>query len=60
MPTQRVAAICLFDENGATRPEVVHLVRSIALQRRVSWVTLENVGELMMVHSALKQKPAAE
>jgi len=38
-----VAAICLFDENGATRPEVVHLVRSIALRRRVSWVTLENV-----------------
>ncbi len=40
---QRVAAICLFDESGATRPEVVHLVRSIALRRRVSWVTLENV-----------------
>lgn len=40
---QRVAAICLFDESGTTRPEVVHLVRSIALRRRVSWVTLENV-----------------
>lgn len=40
---QRVAAICLFDENGATRPEVVHLVRSIALRRHVSWVTLENL-----------------
>lgn len=39
---QRVAAICLFDESGTTRPEVVHLVRSIALRRRVSWVTLEN------------------
>ncbi len=37
---QRVAARCLFDDNGATRPEIVHLVRSIALRRRVAWVTL--------------------
>lgn len=40
-PTARkVAAICLFDENGATRPEVVHLVRSVGFRRRVSWVVL--------------------
>jgi hypothetical protein len=37
---QSVAALCLFDEAGATRPEIVHLVRSIALRRRVAWVTL--------------------
>lgn len=40
-PTARkVTAMCLFDADGATRPEVVHLVRSIALGRRVAWVTL--------------------
>ncbi len=40
-PTARnVAALCLFDENGATRPEIVHLVRSVALRRNVAWVTL--------------------
>jgi hypothetical protein len=40
-PTARkIAALCLFDENGATRPEVVHLVRSVALGREVCWVTL--------------------
>ena len=37
---QRVAALCLFDESGATRPQIVHLVRSIALRRPVAWVTL--------------------
>ncbi|MFQ5591427.1 MAG: hypothetical protein ACE5HE_09715 [Phycisphaerae bacterium] len=41
-PTARkVAALCLFDEDGATRPEVVHLVRSVALGREVCWVTLD-------------------
>jgi hypothetical protein len=40
-PTLRsVTALALFDEAGATRPEVVHLVRSIALNRKVAWVTL--------------------
>ncbi|MCO6438340.1 MAG: hypothetical protein J5J06_14690 [Phycisphaerae bacterium] len=37
---RRVAAACLFDEQGTTRPEIVHLTRSIALDRKVSWVTL--------------------
>lgn len=37
---QSVAALCLFDETGATRPQIVHLVRSIALRRRVAWVAL--------------------
>lgn len=37
---QQIAATFLFDDRGATRPEVVHLVRSVALGRRVSWVTL--------------------
>ncbi len=41
-PTARkVAALCLFDESGATRPEVVHLVRFIALRREVCWITLD-------------------
>jgi hypothetical protein len=41
-PTARkVAALCLFDDEGTTRPEVVHLVRSVALRREVSWVTLD-------------------
>lgn len=35
-----VTAEALFDRDGATRPEVVHFVRSVALGRRVSWVTL--------------------
>jgi hypothetical protein len=40
-PTLRsVTALTLFDETGTTRPEVVHLVRSIALRRKVAWVTL--------------------
>jgi hypothetical protein len=40
-PTARgVAAICLFDESGMTRPEVVHLVRSATLRRQMAWVTL--------------------
>lgn len=40
-PTARhVAATCLFDESGATRPEVVHITRSIALKRKMAWVTL--------------------
>lgn len=38
---RRLAALCLFDASGSTRPEVVHLVRSIALRRRIAWVTLQ-------------------
>ncbi len=33
-------AATMFDKSGTTRPEVVHLVRSIALRRKVAWVTL--------------------
>lgn len=45
-PTARkVAAVCLFDSNGATRPEVVHIVRSVGFRRRVSWVTLRDGSE---------------
>lgn len=41
-PTVRdIVALCLFDDQGGTRPEIVHLVRSIALRRKVAWVTLE-------------------
>ncbi|MBI4719089.1 MAG: hypothetical protein HY763_14890 [Planctomycetes bacterium] len=40
---RRVAALCLFDDQGATRPEIVHLVRSVALRREVAWVALETV-----------------
>ncbi len=41
-PTARqTVALCLFDDEGITRPEVVHLVRSIALRRHVAWVTLD-------------------
>jgi hypothetical protein len=44
-PTARqVTALCLFDENGATRPEIVHLLRSIALRRQMAWVTLVTPG----------------
>lgn len=40
-PTAKhLAALCLFDESGTTRPEIVHLVRSVALRRQMSWVTL--------------------
>lgn len=40
-PTLReVAALALFDQHGATRPEVVHVLRSVALRREVAWVTL--------------------
>lgn len=35
-----VLATTLFDRNGTTRPEIVHLVRSVALRREVAWVTL--------------------
>lgn len=38
---RRVASICLFDERGRTRPEVVHWLRSAALRRHVAWVTLD-------------------
>lgn len=38
---QSLAAMVLFNDTGATRPEIVHLVRSTALRRRVAWVTLE-------------------
>jgi len=41
---RRAVAICLFDESGVTRPEVVHLVRSTALGRQVAWVTLDTPG----------------
>jgi len=40
---KRVLAETLFDR-GSTRPEVVHFVRSVALGRRVSWVTLRAAG----------------
>ncbi len=36
-----VLAEALFDERGVTRPEVVHLLRSIALDRSVAWITLD-------------------
>ncbi len=38
---RQVAATCLFDERGATRPEIAYLVRSIALGRPVTWITLQ-------------------
>ncbi len=42
-PTAReVLAIFVFDEHGRTRPEVVHLLRSVSLGRRLVWVTIEN------------------
>jgi hypothetical protein len=41
-PTLReVAALSLFDEHGATRPEVVHVLRSVALNRDLAWITLK-------------------
>jgi hypothetical protein len=44
-PTVRsVLALCLFDETGRTRSEIVHLLRSAALGRNVAWVTLEPGG----------------
>lgn len=40
-PTARqVAKIVLFND-GYTRPEVVHLLRSAALRRKISWVTID-------------------
>lgn len=43
-PTARsVAAACLFDEQGTTRAEIVQFVRSVALDREVSWVTIRNL-----------------
>ncbi len=42
---RRVLALCLFDDTGRTRPEVVHFIRSTALGRRVAWVTLEPGGD---------------
>jgi hypothetical protein len=41
---QRMLAIWLFDPAERTRPEIVHFVRSSALNRRVSWVTLETTN----------------
>lgn len=35
-----VLATTMFDQSGTTRPEIVHLVRSVALGREVAWVTL--------------------
>ncbi len=44
-PTVRnVFALCLFDDEGATRPEVVYVVRSTTLGRNVAWVTLHADG----------------
>jgi len=37
---RKVAALCLLKADGATRPEIVHLVRSVAFRRSVAWVTL--------------------
>ncbi len=43
-PTARgVLSLCLFDEEGVTRPEVVHIVRSAALGRNIAWITLETI-----------------
>lgn len=39
---RRVLALFLFNERGAMRPEIVHLVRSAALNRSVAWVTLRD------------------
>lgn len=39
---RRVLALFLFNERGAMRPEIVHLVRSAALHRSVTWVTLRD------------------
>ena len=41
-----MAASVLFDNNGGTRPEIAHLVRYIALRRKVAWVTLETTDHL--------------
>lgn len=38
---RRVLEIALFDQTGRTRSEVVHFLRSVILDRRVAWVTLE-------------------
>jgi len=38
---KRVLEIALFDQSGRTRSEVVHFLRSVILDRRVAWVTLE-------------------
>ncbi len=35
-----ILSTVMFDQNGVTRPEIVHLVRSTALRRNVAWVTL--------------------
>lgn len=40
--TRTVLSLCIFDDQGTTRPEVVHLVRAVSLGRRVAWVTLTN------------------
>ncbi len=41
-PTARgVLALCLFDEAGGTRAEIVHLIRWASLGRNVAWVTLK-------------------
>lgn len=38
---EQMLTIWLFDTKGRTRPEIVQFVRSTALDRNVSWVTLE-------------------
>ncbi len=56
-PTARhIAARCLFQDDGTTRPEIVHLVRSIALRRRVSWITLTTIdphATLLTPHASI-------
>jgi hypothetical protein len=56
---QRVAGVCLFDEEGTTRPEVVHVLRSTALDRRVAWVTLSVVDPTAPPLMASATIPAA-
>ncbi len=41
---QTVLEVSFFDDRGRTRPEVVQLVRSVSLGRRIAWITLENRG----------------
>jgi hypothetical protein len=41
-PTARtVLGVGLFDTRGRTRPEVVQMIRSLFLGRRIAWITLE-------------------
>ncbi|MGB0716450.1 MAG: hypothetical protein ACPGXK_11260 [Phycisphaerae bacterium] len=42
---EQMLSIWLFDTQGRTRPEIVQFVRSTALDRNVSWLTLETGRE---------------